>query len=269
VKPAHAPRKRFGQHFLHDPQVIGGIVRALGAKPGETIVEIGPGLGALTKPLLDTVGNLHVVELDRDLVPRLQALGHGLHVHQGDALKFDFRRLAHETAAGKLRIVGNLPYNISTPLIFHLLEQSDVIADMLFMLQKEVVARLAARPGSKEYGRLSVAVAARAGVEALFDVGRGAFNPPPKVESAVVRLVPRPPPFAIDDMRAFNDVVTRAFSQRRKTLANALRAVIDRESLRTLGLDPGTRPEQLSAGEFASIANFLHARNPHRQRTPG
>src|SRR5262249_24153824 len=154
-----------------------------------------------------------------------------------------------------------------TPLLFHLLEQSDAITDMLFMLQKEVVARLAAAPGSKDYGRLSVAVAARAQVEALFDVGRGAFTPPPKVESAVVRIVPRPPAFAIDDQRSFDDVVTRAFSQRRKTLANALRTIIDRDSLRTLGLDPGERPERLSAEEFARIANRHFA--THRQRTSG
>ncbi|HXG28593.1 MAG TPA: 16S rRNA (adenine(1518)-N(6)/adenine(1519)-N(6))-dimethyltransferase RsmA, partial [Nevskiales bacterium] len=190
----HIPRKRFGQHFLHDPGVIHRILAALAPQPGQTLVEIGPGLGALTVPLLQQAGELHVVELDRDVIPRLEAAcaGHGrLIVHAADALRFDFRALA--PPGGRLRLVGNLPYNISTPLLFHLLAQADAIADMLFMLQKEVVERMVAQPGEPAYGRLSVSLAAQAAVEALFTVGRGAFRPPPKIESAVVRVVPRPP----------------------------------------------------------------------------
>ncbi len=245
----HRPRKRFGQHFLHDPGVI------------RRIVEIGPGLGALTLPLLQHVDELHVIELDRDIIPQLQAAstGHGhLRVHQADALDFDFRTLA--PPAGKLRLVGNLPYNISTPLLFHLLTQADVIIDMLFMLQKEVVDRMVAKAGDEAYGRLSVSLAAQAEVEALFNVGRGAFNPPPKVESAVVRLVPRPAPFLITDPKVFSRVVAAAFSQRRKTLSNSLRELLTREEIGQLGVDPQARAERISPAEFAHLANYLAAR---------
>jgi 16S rRNA (adenine1518-N6/adenine1519-N6)-dimethyltransferase len=218
----HTPRKRFGQHFLHDTGVIDRILRALAVRTGDCLVEIGPGLGALTAPLLQQAGELHVIELDRDVIPLLEAACRDrglLHVHQADVLRFDFRPLAQ---GRRLRLVGNLPYNISTPLLFHLLAQADVIQDMLFMLQKEVVDRMVATAGDDDYGRLSVSMAARAEVSALFTVGRGAFHPPPKVESAVVRLVPRPAPFAIEDMRSFDAVVTRAFAQRRKMIGNAL-----------------------------------------------
>lgn len=259
---AHRPRKRFGQHFLHDAGVIRRIIATLAPQTGERIVEIGPGLGALTLPLLEQVGELHVIELDRDVIPRLQAacLGRGtLHVHAADALDFDFRELA--SAGGKLRLIGNLPYNISTPLLFHLLEQAEVITDMLFMLQKEVVERMAAQAGDDAYGRLSVSVAAKAEVENLFSVGRGAFTPPPQVESAVVRVVPRPAPFALADPATFSLLVTAAFSQRRKTLANALRRQISRADIEALGIDPQKRPEQIAPADFARLANHVASRS--------
>ena len=254
----HVPRKRFGQHFLHDPGVIRRILESLAPRPGETIVEIGPGLGALTLPLLKRVHRLQAVELDRDVIPQLHALcaGHGeLQIHQADVLDFDFRTLT--SAGGKLRLVGNLPYNISTPLLFHLLDQADVITDMLFMLQKEVVARMAAQPGDKAYGRLSVSLAAQARVEALFNVGRGAFNPPPRVDSAVVHIVPRPAPFPLDNLAIFSHLVTAGFSQRRKTLANALRKMLTQQEIASLGIDPGVRAERVSPAEFARLANYL------------
>lgn len=257
----HRPRKRFGQHFLHDTGVIRRIITALAPQPGQCIVEIGPGLGALTLPLLERVRELHVVELDRDVIPHLRAAASGqgrLQVHEADALNFDFRALA--PAGHKLRLVGNLPYNISTPLLFHLLEQSEVIADMLFMLQKEVVERMAAQAGDDAYGRLSVSLAAKADVENLFSVGRGAFNPPPQVESAVVRVVPRPAPFTLLDAATFSKLVAAAFSQRRKTLANSLRKLISRADIEALGVDPQERPEQVTPAEFAKLANqvFTH-----------
>jgi 16S rRNA (adenine1518-N6/adenine1519-N6)-dimethyltransferase len=254
----HVPRKRFGQHFLHDPGVIRRIIEALAPGPGQTIVEIGPGLGALTVPLLQQVDELHVVELDRDVIPRLQAAcaGRGrLQVHAADALSFDFRALAPQ--GGKLRIVGNLPYNISTPLLFHLLTQAEAVADMLFMLQKEVVDRMVAQAGDEAYGRLSVSLAAQAEVEALFDVGRGAFNPPPKVESAVVRLIPRSAFFPITDPQLFSRVVSMAFSQRGKTLGNALRTLLARDEISRLEIDPQARAERISPAQFAGLANYL------------
>jgi 16S rRNA (adenine1518-N6/adenine1519-N6)-dimethyltransferase len=257
----HAPRKRFGQHFLHDPGVVRRIIGALAPQPGQAIVEIGPGLGALTLPLLPQVDELHVVELDRDVIPRLQAAcaGHGrLHIHQADALAFDFRTLA--PPGGKLRLLGNLPYNISTPLLFHLLTQADAIADMLFMLQKEVVERMVAQAGDEAYGRLSVSLAAQAEVKALFDVGRGAFSPPPKVESAVVRLIPRPAPFPIDDHPTYSRVVAMAFSQRRKTLSNALRNLLTRDEISRLDIDSQARAERISPAQFAQLANYVTAR---------
>lgn len=252
----HQAKKRFGQHFLHDARVIERIVRAIDPQPGDTLVEIGPGLGALSRPLLERAGHLHVVELDRDVIPALRDLcaGHGeLVVHQADALEFDFAALA--PAEGRLRVVGNLPYNVSTPLLFHLLDQRHAIHDMLFMLQREVVERMAAKPGSEAYGRLSVMLAAYTGVEPLFRVGPGAFRPPPKVDSAIVRLTPwREPPFAIPDPRRFAALVAAAFSQRRKTLRNALRALVDEADLVAAGIDPGARAETISAERFAALA---------------
>ena len=252
----HRPRKRFGQHFLHDPRVIGKILAAVAPRPGDRLVEIGPGLGAITLPLLEKAGALIAVELDRDVIPHLQASardkGH-LNVVQADALEVDLCRLV--PAGQKLRLVGNLPYNVSTPLLFRFLEQADCIDDMHFMLQKEVVRRMAARPGGKEYGRLTVMLAARCQVEPLFNIGPGAFRPPPKVDSAFVRLSPyREPPFPMQDRTRYAEVVTRAFSHRRKTLKNALAGLVEEAEIISAGLDPKARPETLSAEEFARLS---------------
>ncbi|MGQ0698260.1 MAG: 16S rRNA (adenine(1518)-N(6)/adenine(1519)-N(6))-dimethyltransferase RsmA [Panacagrimonas sp.] len=252
-------KKRFGQHFLHDARVVAKILQALDPKPGDRIVEIGPGRGALTAPLLSRIGTLDAVEIDRDVIAPLQAAcgdAPGLRIHLADALSFDFASLA--TDGQSLRLVGNLPYNISTPLLFHLLSQAHVVRDMLFMLQKEVVDRMAAGPGEPDYGRLSVALAARAEVSALFNVGPGAFTPPPQVDSAVVRIVPRPPAFEIRDWNLFDRVVTAAFGQRRKQLGNSLRQLATPDDLSEAGIDPALRAERLSAEEFARLANVLH-----------
>jgi 16S rRNA (adenine1518-N6/adenine1519-N6)-dimethyltransferase len=263
VKPPTAasglrPRKRFGQHFLHDRGVINKILLAIAPRPDDCLVEIGPGLGALTLPLLERCDALTAVELDRDMIPRLQEQAAGidtLRIIQADALKTDFRTLAPPGV--KIRLVGNLPYNISTPLLFHLLDQSDSIRDMHFMLQKEVVQRMAAKPGGKEYGRLTVMLAARCRVEPLFRIGAGAFRPPPKVESSFVRLTPwAEPPFEIHDIVRFAQLVRAAFSQRRKTLRNSLRGVVDETAMRAAGVDPGARPETLHARDFAHLANI-------------
>lgn len=260
----HRARKRFGQNFLHDPSVIRRIVTAIDPRPGQRLVEIGPGQGALTVPLLDAAGDLDVVELDRDLITPLQRLaaGHGeLRIHHADALKFDFRALAREGAP--LRVLGNLPYNISTPLLFHLIAQADVIQDMHFMLQKEVVDRMAAPPGGGEYGRLSIMVRFHCEVTRLLTVRPGAFRPVPKVDSAVVRLVPRrEPPVKVDDYEVFASLVNRAFSQRRKTLRNTLKGMLTAEEIQSLGIDPGLRPEQLDLAEFAALGNLAALRRP-------
>jgi len=271
----HIARKRFGQHFLHDRGIVQRILDAFDPQPGETLVEIGPGPGALTRPLLERCTPLHVVELDRDLVARLRTEfpPAQLVVHEADALKFDFCALAPHTdvpvsreagsrerpsTGGRLRIIGNLPYNISTPLLFHLLEQRHCIADMLFMLQKEVVDRMAAAPGNKDYGRLSVMLQWQLHVEKLFDVHPGAFTPPPKVESSIVRLVPHATaPIQVRDAGIFASVVRAAFAQRRKTLRNNLKGLITTETLETLGIDPQRRAETLTLGEFAAVANAL------------
>ena len=252
----HHPRKRFGQHFLHDRHIISKILLAVDPRPENFLVEIGPGLGAITLPLLERCGRLTAVELDRDVIPRLQAAAEGkgeLHILQADAMKTDFRAL---TPPGRqLRLVGNLPYNISTPLLFHLLLQAEVIRDMHFMLQKEVVRRMAAKPGGKEYGRLTVMLAAHCRVEPLFAVAAGAFTPAPKVESAFVRLVPcATPAFPLGDPARFAALVNQAFSRRRKTLKNALQGLADEAAIRAAGLDPGQRPETLSAADYARLA---------------
>lgn len=260
--PPHQARKRFGQNFLHDAQVIAHIVRAISPKPGETLVEIGPGLGALTAPLLAAAHTLHVIELDRDVIPHLQThcAGQGeLQVHQIDALKFDFAELARGERS--LRIVGNLPYNISTPLMFHLLSYASIIEDMHFMVQKEVALRMAAAPADDDYGRLSVMLQWRCAVELLFTVGPGAFRPVPKVDSAFVRLTPhRSRPVPIHDERIFAEVVTRAFNQRRKILRNTLKDLLTDEDIRALGIDPGLRPEALDLAAFAALANAVRAK---------
>jgi len=251
----HRPRKSLGQHFLHDPGILAKIVAAIAPKPDDLMVEIGPGLGALTRPLLEQLGHLHVVELDRDLVARLRRdyPAERLSVHECDALRFDFGSLG-----APLRVVGNLPYNISTPLLFHLAEAAGGIRDMHFMLQKEVVDRMAARPDTPDYGRLSVMLQARFRVTKLFNVLPGAFNPPPKVDSAVVRLAPLPPeavPYT--NAKAFAEVVARAFAQRRKTLRNALKGLVSAETLESLGIDPTRRGETLSVADFARISETL------------
>jgi 16S rRNA (adenine1518-N6/adenine1519-N6)-dimethyltransferase len=254
----HRPRKRFGQHFLHDPAIIRRIVETIGVGPGDRIVEIGPGLGAITRPLLQATGSLDAVELDRDVIPRLRAACAGLgdlRIHEADALKFDFCSLAPDS--DKLRIVGNLPYNVSTPLLFRLLAQRRCITDMHFILQREVVDRIAARPGNKQYGRLTVMLAIYCEAEPLFRIGPGAFNPPPRVESAFLRLTPRMvPEVAPDDPMRFADLVRQAFSFRRKTLRNAVAGYATPAELEQLGIDPRNRPEQLAPNDFVRIANL-------------
>ncbi len=257
----HIPRKRFGQHFLHDRGVIMRIVQAIDPRPGQRIVEIGPGLGALTVPVLERCRRLDVVELDRDVIPHLTAAcaGHGeLVIHQADALQFRFADLA--PPGERLRVIGNLPYNISTPLLFHLFAQGPVVQDMTFMLQLEVCERLAAAPNTEHYGRLSVMAQYHARVEYLFHVGRGAFNPPPKVESGIVRLTPyREPPVDVGDPDIFSRMVAQAFNMRRKTLRNGLKGFIDEAGFAAAGIDPVRRPETLSLEEFAALSRVASA----------
>ena len=254
----HVARKRFGQNFLHDQVVIERIIRRFNPQPGEHIVEIGPGLGALTWPLLEQLDELHAIELDRDLVARFKsdprAQGR-LHLHQADALSFDFSNLLNNS--GKLRIIGNLPYNISTPLMFHLLDFSSVIEDMMFMLQKEVVQRITAAPGGKNYGRLSVMVQAQCAVEKVLDVAAGAFTPPPKVESAVVHLVPYSNPVVESRLTdAFARIVKAAFAQRRKTLRNNLKGMLTESAIKSAGIEPSARAETLSVEDFIVLASL-------------
>ncbi len=254
-----AGRKRFGQHFLHDAGVIRHILAVLDPQPGEAIVEIGPGRGALTCPLLARTHILDAIEVDRDLVPVLRANcgDRGtLRVHTQDALQFDFGALA--AARGRLRVVGNLPYNISTPLLFHLLRQGEAIRDMHFMLQREVVDRICAQPGTRDYGRLTVMLSYRARVERLFAVGPGAFTPAPRVWSAFVRLQPHAStPVTVSDERVLETVVSRAFAARRKTLRNALRGLLEGSQIRALGIAPEVRPDTLSLEQYARLCNAL------------
>ncbi len=254
--PRHRPRKRFGQHFLRDPGVITRIVAAIRPVAGERVVEIGPGLGALTVPLLKTTGEMDVVELDRDLLEPLRARCAGLgvlRIHHADALDFDFAALRGDGPS--LRVTGNLPYNISTPLLFHLLTQAAHLRDLHFMLQQEVVARMAAKPGEDAYGRLSVMLQYRCWVEPLFTVEPAAFRPPPEVRSAVVRLVPRETGGAVvRDESRFAEIVRRAFVQRRKTLRNSLRDLLDAGQIEAAGVDPGARPETLGLAAFAALS---------------
>jgi 16S rRNA (adenine1518-N6/adenine1519-N6)-dimethyltransferase len=254
----HRARKRFGQNFLHDPGVIQRIVRSMNPQPGQRVVEIGPGQGAITLPLLAACGRLDVVELDRDLIEPLARKASGLGtlvIHQADALRVDFSALAQ---GGKLRVVGNLPYNISTPLLFHLLAHSGYIQDMHFMLQKEVARRLAAEPGNGNYGRLSVMIQYHCKIEELFLVGPGAFRPAPKVDSAFVRLTPLPqPPANVDDYACFGKLVRQAFAQRRKTLRNTLKGLLTEAQIRASGNDPSLRPEKLSLQQYAALSNRL------------
>ncbi|MBS3965305.1 MAG: 16S rRNA (adenine(1518)-N(6)/adenine(1519)-N(6))-dimethyltransferase RsmA [Methylomonas sp.] len=254
----HQPRKRFGQNFLHDDRVIRDILDFANPQPGEHWVEIGPGLGALTGPLLAHGVRLDVVELDRDLVAHLQkryADNASIRIHGADALQFDFGLLA-ETGE-KLRLIGNLPYNISTPLMFHLLETTRCIEDMHVMLQKEVVNRICAAPGSKQYGRLSVMMQYHCEAEWLFDVPPDSFDPPPKVMSSILRLTPHAqPPVELRDFNHFSQLVTQAFSQRRKTLRNALRDFLTADDFETLAIDANLRAESVSLEMYARMANL-------------
>ena len=253
---ATGAKKHLGQNFLHERSVVDRIVLAVDPRPGDRIVEIGPGQGALTLPLLDRHGALTAIEFDRDLLQPLAAAAvtHGaLTLIAADVLTVDFTALADGTP---LRLVGNLPYNLSSPILFHALDHAAAVRDMHFMLQKEVVERMAAGPGSKVYGRLSVMLQAYCAVTPLFTVGPGAFRPAPKVDSAVVRLVPRPAgEIGIEDPRRFAHVVRAAFGQRRKTLRNALDGVVDSTAMLAAGVRPEARAEQLHVADFIRLAN--------------
>ncbi|HPR05486.1 MAG TPA: 16S rRNA (adenine(1518)-N(6)/adenine(1519)-N(6))-dimethyltransferase RsmA [Denitromonas sp.] len=254
----HQARKRFGQNFLSDPNIIRKIVDTIAPQPGQRMVEIGPGLAAMTDPLLARLGKMDVVEIDRDLIALLKERysSEQLTIHEGDALKFDFSTLGPD-----LRIVGNLPYNISTPILFHLADFADQVRDMTFMLQKEVVMRMVADPGTSEFGRLSVMLQYRFRMGRVFDVPPGAFRPAPKVMSSIVRLVPRPTEsLEAKDDALLRKIVTAAFGQRRKTLRNTLRDYIDEAGLTALGIDPGQRAERLSVANYVAITNACCAK---------
>ena len=256
---AHIPRKRFGQNFLVDQGVINDIVSAIRPRADDLMVEIGPGLGALTEPLMKSLNHLHCVEIDRDIIARLHKTYSPakLTVHGIDALKFDFG-----TLGDKLRIVGNLPYNISSPLLFHLAEYGERIHDMHFMLQKEVVERMVAEPSTPDYGRLSVMLQYRFVMDKVLDVPPEAFNPPPKVDSAVVRMIPLPASMIkVKDPARLEQVVSQAFSQRRKTLRNNLRGLLEQADFDALGIDSGLRPENLSVEQFIAMADYLAGRS--------
>jgi len=256
---SHRARKRFGQNFLHDAQVIARIVRAITPQPGQTLIEIGPGQGAITIPLLEATDQLTVIEIDRDLAAHLRerfSARSGFRLIEQDVLDLDFATLGSSPAS--LRILGNLPYNISTPLLFHLLRYRALIHDMVFMLQLEVVNRMAAQPGSEDYGRLSVMMQYHCRVEKLFTVPSGAFTPQPKVDSAIVKLTPwRPLPFPARNEAVFATVVRQAFSQRRKTIRNCLKHLGPPDLLEQAGIDPALRPERLGVADYARIADLL------------
>ena len=251
----HIPRRRFGQHFLTDQAVIADIVAAIQPQAEDAMVEIGPGLGALTTPLVAVVRHLHVIEIDRDIIAHLRGAypTARLTVHAGDVLEFDFSALQCE-----LRVVGNLPYNISTPVLFHLARHAERIRDMHFMLQKEVVERMVAPPGGGDYGRLSVMLQYRFDMALLFEVAPDAFSPPPQVDSAVVRLRPRPQAQLTAASEAdLAQVVRRAFSKRRKTLRNSLAGLLEADDYAVLGIEPGLRAERLAVDDFVAISNYL------------
>jgi 16S rRNA (adenine1518-N6/adenine1519-N6)-dimethyltransferase len=254
----HIARKRFGQNFLQDSRIIHQIVMAIDPLESEHVVEIGPGQGAITEPLLDSHCQLDVVELDRDLVERLNLRFSHIErftLHSADALSFDFAAL---DSNNPLRIIGNLPYNISTPLLFHLLSQASHIKDMHFMLQKEIVDRLQAQPGSKQFGRLSIMIQLHCHVEALFDVDPECFHPRPKVMSSIVRLTPyTEQKYAIDDMLLFEKIVKTAFSQRRKTIRNTLKEICDDTAFEIVNINPSARAEALKIDDFVNLSNHL------------
>jgi 16S rRNA (adenine1518-N6/adenine1519-N6)-dimethyltransferase len=251
----HIPRKRFGQNFLTDQNVLSDIIRVIAPAAGDTMVEIGPGQGAMTALLLAHLSRLQVVELDRDLVAMLQKKfsPDKLIIHSGDALQFDFGAL--QPAQGKLRIVGNLPYNISSPLLFHLTQYAQQVEDQHFMLQKEVVQRMVATPGGKDYGRLSVMLQWRYQMEMLFIVPPTAFDPPPKVDSAIVRMRPIASPLACEQAR-LEQVVTQAFSQRRKVIRNSLGSLFTEQQLIAAGIDPQARPETISLEQYVALTHL-------------
>ncbi|MGB4063827.1 MAG: 16S rRNA (adenine(1518)-N(6)/adenine(1519)-N(6))-dimethyltransferase RsmA [Azonexus sp.] len=253
----HVARKRFGQNFLVDHGVIAAIVSAINPKRDDVVVEIGPGLGAITEPLMQRVDHLHVVEIDRDLIARLkkQHTPERMTIHEGDALAFDFARIGKN-----LRLVGNLPYNISTPLLFHLADYVDVLHDMHFMLQKEVVERMVAEPGTADFGRMSVMLQYRFYLEWLIDVPPESFDPPPKVQSAVVRLIPKPvSELTAKSQEKLSQVVLTAFSQRRKMLRNTMKGMLSDAGFAELGIAPTLRPEDVSVEDYVRIANYLTA----------
>ncbi len=273
----HIPKKRFGQNFLTDQNVLHEIIRAIAPQADDLMVEIGPGQGAMTKLLLEQLKHLQVVELDRDLVVLLkkQFSADKLQIHSGDALQFDFASIARAAANGqdagsddsekgsgharRLRVVGNLPYNISSPLLFHLADCADVVIDQHFMLQKEVVERMVAEPGSRDYGRLSVTLQWRYRMALLFIVPPEAFDPPPKVESAIVRMLPIEQPLACK-ADLLGQVVTKAFSQRRKVIRNCLAGLFDEAELREAGIDPQVRPEAVPVENYVALARMLERR---------
>ena len=254
----HQPRKRFGQHFLSASGIVSDIIGAIAAKPGDTLVEIGPGLGALTIPLANSGAELHAIEFDRDLAAPLRvkfADFDNVTIHECDALNFDYATLGDD-----LRIVSNLPYNISTPMLFRLIEYKACIRDLHLMLQKEVVDRMAASPGSKRYGRLSIMLGCHMQVQPLFDVPPEAFSPAPNVNSGVVAMRPLPDSaFQILSPDEFSGLVAKAFSQRRKTVRNALKEITNDEQLRQAGIDPGIRPERIAIDNWVALANILHS----------
>lgn len=260
VHQGHLARKRFGQNFLTDSYIIDSIVAAIHPQPGEAVIEIGPGLGALTEPVAERMDKMTVVELDRDLAQRLQThpfISSKLTIYQQDALTLDFNAIAQD-AGQPLRVFGNLPYNISTPLMFYLFSYTSAIKDMHFMLQKEVVNRLVAGPNSKAYGRLSVMAQYYCQIIPVLEVPPSAFRPAPKVDSAVVRLVPHTQlPYPVKDIRLLSRITTEAFNQRRKTIRNSLGHLFSPEQLSNMGIDPGLRAENLSVANYCMLANWL------------
>lgn len=263
---AHKARRRFGQNFLVDRRIVADLLAAIDLRPGDRVVEIGPGLGALTEPMLEQLETLDAIEIDRDLVAELAARfhSHRLRIHQGDALRFEFCSLGTG-----LRVVGNLPYNISSPLLFHLAEAAECLRDCHLMLQREVVDRIVAEPGGKQYGRLSVMLQYRFRAARLLRIPAGAFRPVPKVESAFLRLVPhRPPALQVADQRVFAAVVAKAFNQRRKTLRNALRELITADEISALKIEPGTRAETLPIEAFVRLADYIFAQQTGSQGSP-
>lgn len=257
---AHKAKKRFGQNFLQDEYIIERIVKAINPKPDNKIVEIGPGLGALTTQLLPLCQTMDAIELDRDIIPKLRVscatLGE-LTIHEIDVLKFDFNQLSNNDT--KLKVVGNLPYNISTPIMFHLLKHANIIGEMIFMVQKEVAERITAQPGCKDYGRLSIMLQYHCETQYLFIVPPESFTPAPKVDSAIIRLIPYSQlPYLADDENLLSQIVTQAFSQRRKTLRNTLKKTVNDDLWEKSGIDPSLRPEMISVQQYVELSNLLN-----------